>query len=54
LVTWLIYGVFLHLRLTTRWQGRWAAWASIGGFVCVIVTYLGVNLLYAGYLHAYS
>jgi cytochrome c-type biogenesis protein CcsB len=54
LVTWLIYGIFLHLRLTTRWQGRWAAWASIGGFVAVMVTYLGVNLLYAGYLHAYS
>lgn len=54
LVTWLIYGIFLHLRLTTRWPGRWAAWASIGGFVCVIVTYLGVNLLYAGYLHAYT
>ena len=54
LVTWLIYGVFLHLRLTTLWQGRWAAWASISGFICVMVTYLGVNLLYAGYLHAYA
>jgi cytochrome c-type biogenesis protein CcsB len=53
LVTWLIYGVFLHLRLTTLWRGRWAAWAAIGGFVCVIVTYLGVNLLYTS-IHAYT
>lgn len=53
LVTWIIYSICLHLRHTSSWKGRWAAWASILGFVFVIFTYLGVNYFFEG-LHSYG
>jgi len=53
LVTWLIYLLFLHARITAGWQGRRTALISIIGFASVLFTYLGVNLLIPG-LHAYA
>lgn len=53
LITWIIYAIFLHLRLSRGWQGRRAAWFAALGFVCVIFTYIGVNTLLVG-LHSYA
>ncbi|MBU2600529.1 c-type cytochrome biogenesis protein CcsB [bacterium] len=52
LITWLIYAIYLHARVTTGWRKKKAAWLSIIGFAAVIFTYLGVNFLMAG-LHSY-
>ncbi len=52
LITWLIYAVFLHLRLRRGWKGRSAAIFAIVGFIAVIFTYIGVNTLLPG-LHSY-
>ncbi|MDI6781294.1 MAG: c-type cytochrome biogenesis protein CcsB [bacterium] len=52
LVTWIIYIIYLHVRITPAWHGKMAAWLAIIGFVAVIFTYLGVNLLMKG-LHSY-
>ena len=52
LVTWLVYSVYLHTRLLKGWKGRRSAWLSVAGFVTVIFTYFGVNLLLSG-LHSY-
>lgn len=52
LITWLIYAAFLHARFTRGWQGKKAAALSIIGFIAVIFTYLGVNLILSG-LHSY-
>ena len=52
LVTWFIYALVLHVRLTAGWRGRKAAILSIVGFVSVIFTFFGVNLLLKG-LHAF-
>jgi len=52
LVTWLIYGVYLHARTQRRWAGRPAAMLLVLGFVMVLVTYSG-SLWFTG-LHAYS
>jgi cytochrome c-type biogenesis protein CcsB len=49
LVTWCIYAVLLHERLTVGWRGRRAAWLAIFGFSAVLVTFLGANLLLAGH-----
>lgn len=49
LVTWLIYAILVHERLTVGWRGRRAAWLSILGFSAVLVTFLGVNLLLQGH-----
>ncbi|MBI5399648.1 c-type cytochrome biogenesis protein CcsB [Candidatus Saganbacteria bacterium] len=53
LITWLIYLGYLHARLVLRWKGRPAAWLAVIGFLAVIFTYLGVNLLLSG-LHSYA
>ncbi len=52
LITWLIYGAFLHARLARGWKGTRMAVISIIGFACVIFTYLGVNYILSG-LHSY-
>lgn len=53
LITWLIYAAFLHCRYARGWTGRRAAWISIIGFLSVLFTYIGVNLLLSG-LHSYA
>ncbi len=53
LVTWVIYLVYLHLRIRKGWSGRTAAIFGVVGFVCVLFTYIGVNTLLPG-LHSYK
>lgn len=48
LVTWFLYAALLHGRLTVGWRGRRAAIFAIIGFVCLLFTFLGVNLLSGG------
>ncbi len=51
LITWLAYAVMLHVRLVRGWRGKRMAVMAIIGFVCVLITYLGVNFLPS--LHSY-
>jgi ABC-type transport system involved in cytochrome c biogenesis permease subunit len=53
LITWLYYATYLHLRLSKGWQGKRSAWLSVLGFMVVMFTLIGVNLVIAG-LHSYS
>lgn len=53
LITWFVYAAFLHCRYVRGWTGRRAAWVSIVGFLSVLFTYVGVNLLLPG-LHSYA
>jgi len=53
LITWFLYAALLHQRLTVGWRGRKAALMAIFGFMTVLFTFLGVNLLLPG-LHTYS
>ena len=53
LITWLVYAAYLHARYTRGWRGKRAAVLSMVGFIAVIFTYLGVNLLLSG-LHSYG
>ena len=52
LVTWLIYGAYLHARVVRGWRGSRAAWLLALGFAAVLFTYFG-NLFFGG-LHSYS
>jgi cytochrome c-type biogenesis protein CcsB len=52
LVTWLIYGSYLHARVVRGWRGERAAYLLLLGFVAVLFTYFG-NLFFGG-LHSYS
>lgn len=52
LITWFVYALVLHVRLTVGWRGRRAAILSIIGFSLVLFTFFGVNLLLKGF-HAF-
>ena len=52
LVTWLVYGAFLHVRVVRDWRGRKAAWILVIGFVTVLFAYFG-NHFFGG-LHSYA
>jgi ABC-type transport system involved in cytochrome c biogenesis permease subunit len=52
LVTWLIYGAYLHARVTAGWHGRRAAWLLVLGFAAVIFTFTGNH--WFGGMHSYA
>jgi ABC-type transport system involved in cytochrome c biogenesis permease subunit len=52
LLTWLVYGAYLHARVVRGWRGRRAAWLLMLGFACVLFTFFG-NLFFGG-LHSYA
>ena len=45
LVTWLVYGGYLHLRRVRGWRGEKGAWLLVVGFAVVMFTYLGMSML---------
>jgi cytochrome c-type biogenesis protein CcsB len=53
LITWIVYAVFMHLRMMKGWYGKNLAWVSIIGFMAVLFTYFGVNYVLSG-LHSYA
>lgn len=53
LITWLFYSVYLHLRLSRGYIGAKSSWLAVIGFVIVMFTLIGVNLIIAG-LHSYA
>lgn len=53
LVSWLVYAVALHLRLTLRWRGdRWA-WVVIAALPTVLFALIGVPIVYQSIHGAY-
>jgi len=52
LITWFVYATLLHARMMRGWHGRRIAYLSILGFMAVLFTYFGVNLLPG--LHSYG
>lgn len=52
LLTWLIYGGYLHARVIRGWQGDRSAYLLVLGFVAVMFTYFGNYFL--GGLHGYA
>ncbi|GBE05026.1 cytochrome c biogenesis protein CcsA [bacterium BMS3Abin10] len=53
LITWFVYALYLHARFVAGWRGKRVAILAVIGFVAVIFTYLGVNLVLSG-LHSYG
>jgi cytochrome c-type biogenesis protein CcsB len=45
LLSALIYGLWIHLRLTLRWTGRRMAWIAAGTLVTVLFAFWGTNML---------
>lgn len=53
LITWFIYSIYLHVRISKGWSGKKAAWFALIGFICVVFTYIGVNTFIPS-LHSYA
>ena len=53
LLTWLVFAIYLHTRLTKGWEGQKPALIASLGFVTVWICFLGVNLIGEG-LHSYG
>jgi len=54
LITWIVYLIVIHVRQATgKSKALVTAWLSVVGFVVMLWTYFGVNLLLPG-LHAYA
>ena len=53
LITWIIYAIYLHLRINRRHRGKKMAIYAIVALICVIFTFAGVNQLMSG-LHSYA
>jgi cytochrome c-type biogenesis protein CcsB len=48
-ITWLLYAILLHGRISLGWRGRKAAIMCILGFCVLLFTFLGVNFLLKGH-----
>lgn len=42
LVSWLVYGIYLHLRVTFGWRGKRLAWYALIALIVMIVSYWGI------------
>ncbi len=53
LATWIIYLIVIHVRPVAKNRELATAWLSVLGFIVMLWTYFGVNLLLPG-LHSYA
>ncbi len=54
LLSWLIYGLALHLRVTLGWRGRKLAWVLVFAIIGVLISFWGVNLVMGGTEHVFN
>ena len=53
LITWFIFAIYFHTRLSKGWSGFKSSLLASFGFIIIWVCYLGVNLMGKG-LHSYG
>jgi cytochrome c-type biogenesis protein CcsB len=53
LVTWIVYLIVVHVRVTTKDKAWWTAVLSIFGFIVMLINWIGVNYFLVG-LHSYA
>lgn len=54
LVSWLLYGLAIHLRVTLGWRGRKLAWLMIVLLSTVIITYWGIDTVVENSRHIFG
>jgi cytochrome c-type biogenesis protein CcsB len=48
LITWIVYAILIHNRLTIGWRGRKTAYMMIIGFFSILITFFGVSFFSGG------
>lgn len=46
LISWFIYGIYLHLRRTYGWKGEKAAWFAVGAIAVLVFALFGIGVFY--------
>ena len=54
LISWLIYGISIHLRVTFGWRDQRLAWLAIGALSSVIISFFGVNFVVDTSMHFFN
>ena len=54
LISWLTYGILIHLRVTFGWRENRLAWLAIAALSTVIISFFGVNLVVNTSLHMFQ
>jgi cytochrome c-type biogenesis protein CcsB len=54
LLSWLVYGLALHLRITRGWRGRRLAWVLIVAIIGVLISFWGVNIVMERSAHVFN
>jgi len=54
LISWLVYGLSIHLRVTLKWRGRRMAWIMVFLLITVIITYWGVDVIVQNTRHIFG
>lgn len=54
LISWLIYGLTIHLRITMGWKGVRFAWLVIAALSTVLIAYFGVTFVVQSSIHMFE
>jgi cytochrome c-type biogenesis protein CcsB len=54
LISWLLYGLAIHLRVTLGWRGRRQAWLVLVLLSTVIITYWGIDAVVESTRHIFG
>ncbi len=54
LISWLLYGLTIHLRVTLGWRGRKLAWLMMSLLITVIITYWGIDAVVENTRHIFG
>jgi ABC-type transport system involved in cytochrome c biogenesis permease subunit len=54
LISWLLYGLSIHLKVTLGWKGRRLAWIMIFLILTVIITYWGIDIVVENTRHIFG
>ena len=54
LITWLVYGLAIHLRVTMGWRGRRLAWLLILALAGNLMSFFGINLVTRSAVHMFN
>ncbi len=54
LISWLLYGLSIHLRVTLGWRGRKLAWLMLVLLSTVIITYWGIDAVMVSTRHMFG
>jgi cytochrome c-type biogenesis protein CcsB len=54
LISWLYYGLIIHLRVTFGWRGKRVAWLSIFGIIAPTIAFFGVDFIVKSSIHVFD